>query len=194
MYRHANCSKGNISIIRLGFFSKKNSSKSILHWLLSWNTHRGLTQSSARSSDWSKYDQSRVQASDQLQLTVLRPSNGGQFGKLGAELSVRAAHWRSKGEKYNIKDKIKDTQFNWCKAPETSRRHLTAELQRQQSETCRSTQPALCAGKGEEQQEVSAADEHVLHLQVREARAAKRFTQEPRASSKCYNRNFISSL
>ncbi len=112
---------------------RKNSPKSILK-------HRGPTQSSPRRPDRSKPSQT----SDQLQLIMSRPSNGGQFGELSAELSICVGHWRSERKLLSQTVLKQKHRHAWCKAPET--RPVSAELQSQQFEV-RSNLHCLLASK-----------------------------------------------
>lgn len=61
---------------------------SILHWAETLGAHQ-----------YAPIDQ-KVTTSKQLQLIVLRPSNGRQLGELSVKLSILVGHWRS-GERRN---------------------------------------------------------------------------------------------
>ena len=153
MYWHSICPKGNISIIPLQFFgchSGRNlpNPSFIDYWAETrLRSHQGVligqNATKAKSDCLSNYSSScrvRPMAVSLESWALNFPSvwvTGGQRGD-------------------NIKAKKKTTRTHrlshWCKAPETSLYRLTAELQSQQSEACRSGPTCTACWQGKYQQ------------------------------------------
>lgn len=84
------------------------------------------------------------QTSDQLQLVMSCPSNGGQLGELSAELSVCVGHWRSERRanychRQMLKQKHTAPSTQSPRNQPVSSNCRAAEMQSQQFETCRSS-------------------------------------------------------
>lgn len=131
------CCKGNISITPLQFLVITQEEPSQIYPSLSTELkHRGPTESSPSCCDWSKHDQNRVRL-------LTNYSSSWRVSPMAVSLESWALNfpsvWVTGGQRGEQMIKNNNTRFRRYKARETSQYPLTAELQSQQFETCRSS-------------------------------------------------------